>query len=1213
VANGCANTDCQNGSVTVLLGNGDGTFVTGGLYSSGGQLPSAIAVADVNQDGHPDLIVVNSASANSISVLLGNGDGTFQTPLSYYSGGNAPYSLAFGDINGDGKLDLAVTNACGDTGQCSDGSTAGVLLGNGDGTFQQAVTYSSGGFGAYRLALGDVNNDGKLDLLVANECGGSSACNSNGTVGVLLGNGDGTFQPPMTYDAGGQDTYSVVAADINGDGKSDLVVTNYCLIGGNGTCVGDGTVGVLLGKGDGTFQSSVTYDSGGWNAWPVQVADVNADGKLDVVVANECGSSSTCATDGTMSVLLGNGDGTLQPAILYDSGGQQTVSLAVGDLNADGMPDVAVANACSDKTCVSGSVGVLLNVSPAATTTVLASAPNPSALGEEVTFTATVSRRQLRNNVVPTGSVSFFDGTTSIGTSSLNTDGTAILPLSTLLPGRHSITATYNGDANDAPSTSPLLSQTVRSTTNNPVPVINPPLVPDSVAPGVGGFTLTVNGTGFVSGSVVDWNGSARPTTFVSQFQLQTTISASDVALATTALVSVESPTPGGGRSNVVYLSVTLPSLSVPFSRTDYPTGQGVGPQHIVATDLNADGKLDLALADDSYPNRSLTVFMGNGDGTFANPQSYSLDPSGAPNAVAVGDFNGDGIPDAAVAVGIVNTVAILLGNGDGSFQSPVSYSVASGPVMITTADFNGDGHLDLAVVAEDNRSVSILLGNGDGTFQGQVVYSTGGQPFGIAAGDFNRDGVLDLVVGNFSTPSTIGVLIGNGDGTFQPVVTYSIKQGPNRLALADLNSDGKLDLVASGNGIAVLLGNGDGTFQAEADYGSGVSTWDAVVSDVNGDGIPDVATADAIGEMTLFLGNGNGTFQPPVSYPAGGDPISIAAGDFNGDGRIDLVSANLTGGSVTVLLQTPTIRFTPSSLQFPNEHVNKTSSPLIVTVTVGPLPVTLTSILASGDFAETNNCPINGVLQSGATCTISVTFTPTVTGLRTGNVIVTDNAAGSPQSIPLSGTGVVPAVTLSPSSLQFPTLVIHTTSKAQQVTLTNSGTGTLIISNIATSGDFAQTNSCGRTLAVGASCSISVTFTPTVKGQRSGALTITDNAIPTTQTVSLSGTGTIVNLSSPKLTFAPQKVGTRSNPLSVTVTNVGKTSLTITGIAIGGTNRSDFSQTNTCPAVLAAGKNCTISVTFKPTAIGSRTANVAITDNGGGSPQLVALSGTGT
>jgi FG-GAP-like repeat len=355
------------GTVGVLLGNGDGTFQLAVTYEPGGNQPSGVAIADVNDDGKPDIVVTNSYYSNTVGVLLGNGDGSFQPVVTYDSGGE-PWRVAVLDLNGDGKLDLVVANATSCTG-CTDGSKVGVLLGNGDGTFQPVVTYGAGGFGdnaTVALAVADANGDGRLDVVVANICG-DSACTTKGSVGIMLGNGDGTFQPVATY--GSAAGYSIAVADVNGDGKLDVLVSS-----GYGIYpLPLGSVGVMLGNGDGTFQAPTYVSSGGYGPSAIAVADVDGDGKPDLLVANFCASSSNgnClpTAAGSVSILRGNGDGTFQAPVTYGSGGYWISDfIAVADVNGDGKPDMLAVN-LAGYSSGDGSIGVLLNNTPFPDTT----------------------------------------------------------------------------------------------------------------------------------------------------------------------------------------------------------------------------------------------------------------------------------------------------------------------------------------------------------------------------------------------------------------------------------------------------------------------------------------------------------------------------------------------------------------------------------------------------------------------------------------------------------------------------------------------------------------------------------------------------------------------------------------------------------------------------------------------------------------------------
>jgi hypothetical protein len=430
-----------SGSVGVLLGNGDGTFQSAVSYDSGGSVAYSVAVGDVNGDGKQDLLVANYLSG-TVGVLLGNGDGTFQPAVTYNSGGSSPIRVALADVNGDGKPDLLVTNYLSDT--------VGVLLGNGDGTFQSAVTYNSGASLPDSVAVADVNGDSKPDLVV----GGYS-------VGVLLGNGDGTFQPAVVYPSRGYFVSSVVVADVNADGKPDVVVAN-CAPSGSANCFsGKGLVGVLLGNGDGTFQTAVNYPSGGYNARSLAVTDVDGDGTLDVVVANECLNASCNFGPGALGVLLGKGGGTFKSAVSYSTGGDASDSIAVADVNGDGKADVVVANNGSS------TLGVLLNISPRtkyATSMALVSGLNPSTYGQKVTWTATVTSS---GSVTPTGKVNFTWSGNTIGSATLNSSGVAAFSRSSLNADTFPLTAVYAGDANNLGSTSAVLNQVVLQATSS--------------------------------------------------------------------------------------------------------------------------------------------------------------------------------------------------------------------------------------------------------------------------------------------------------------------------------------------------------------------------------------------------------------------------------------------------------------------------------------------------------------------------------------------------------------------------------------------------------------------------------------------------------------------------------------------------------------------------------------------------------------------------
>jgi hypothetical protein len=325
-------------------------------------------------------------------------------------------------------------------------------------------------------------------------------------------------------------------------------------------------------------------------------------------------------------------------------------------------------------------------------------------------------------------------------------------------------------------------------------------------------------------------------------------------------------------------------------------------------------------------------------------------------------------------------------------------------------------------------------------------------------------------------------------------------------------------------------------------------------------------------------------------------------------------ISDNASPATQTVSLAgtgtAPAASLSPTSLTFSSQAVGTSSSPQGITLNnTGKAGLTISSIASSGDFSQTNTCGWS--VGANSFCTISVIFKPTATGTRTGTVTITDNVSPGTQTASLSGTGAAPGASVSPASLTFASQAEGSSSSPQNVTLTNTGNATLTITGITISGDFSQTNTCGSSVGAGSSCTINVTFKPTTTGTRAGTVTITDNASPSSQTVSLTGTGALppaVSLSPTSLTFASEGVGVSSSAQSVTLKNTGKGTLTISSIVTSG----DFSQTNTCGSSVAANASCAIRVTFKPTAAGSRTGTVTITDNASPATQTVSLTGTG-
>lgn len=305
-----------------------------------------------------------------------------------------------------------------------------------------------------------------------------------------------------------------------------------------------------------------------------------------------------------------------------------------------------------------------------------------------------------------------------------------------------------------------------------------------------------------------------------------------------------------------------------------------------------------------------------------------------------------------------------------------------------------------------------------------------------------------------------------------------------------------------------------------------------------------------------------------------------------------------------------PSVSLNPYSLQYSSQQLGTTSGAqqiLLRNMSSGLL--TISSITTVGDFAETDNCGNN--VPAAGNCSLSVTFTPSGPGSLAGSVVIADNASGSPHTVQLTGTGLGSVAVLTPASLTFPSVAVGASSSAQVVTLTNQGNASLNVSSIQTTGDFGQTNNCPSSLPAGVNCSVSVVFIPAATGNRTGALSITDDASGSPQNVALSGTGlgAAVVLTPANLTFPSTQIGTSSQAQIVALLNQGNASLNISGIQTTG----DYRQTNTCASSLAAGASCSVSVTFAPTVSGTRSGALTISDNAPGSPQVIQLSGAGS
>jgi hypothetical protein len=769
-----------------------------------------------------------------------------------------------------------------------------------------------------------------------------ASLNGTNTVSIMLGQAGASFAAPVNYTIGNS-PYTFIAADLRQDNKIDLITVNMP----NGTSE-PGTVSVLLGNGDGTFESHVDYDVGDYPTGVV-AGDFNDDGNIDLAVSNNF--------DNTISILYGNGDGTFQTQVVVDVA-SGPMSIATGDFNGDGKLDLIAS--CTG----SGVVSVLLNDGNG-NFTLVNSPSNVSGPGRSFVITGDF-----------TG-----DGNTDAIVSSQTEEQLY------LLAGQGN--GSFKGPTALSKTSVGLIYSLTAADVNNDGKIdlafgTDPPFgVSVMLGEGNGKFKAPLLSTvaGVTSIAFADVNGDGIL----------------DLVTPAEGLSSLEiSLGDGKGQFGISKTTSTKGPDFVP------------GPDSTVVGDFNGDGKLDLAMAEANSPNGQVAVVLGNGRGGFGSPITSPLLSEAINNQdqMMSGDFNGDAKLDLIIMDDYSTGFQVLLGNGDGSFQTPVDTKLNT-TLNFAVGDFNGDGKTDVVVTTTVNAQalISIYLSNGDGTFTLGSQYTE--EYGGPSVADVNGDGKLDLVfIGN-----PVFVMLGNGDGTFQAPIKGPVVLSSSGAIINDFNGDGKADIVVgTDDGIAFLEGNGNGTFQSPV-YSNATIQFccEMLAEDVNGDGKLDLVNNSE--EVLVMLGNGNGTFQPPFSYTANGQVYSgnIVVGDFNSDsiGDVGITFENLSTGTfdASLYLSEPTYAAFPSSINFGSVKVGQTSASTSVSLAnVGNGKLSLSSITATGDFTERNNCGKKLTTEAG--CTIQVQFQPKSTGNLTGEITIKDDALATPQRISLSGTG---------------------------------------------------------------------------------------------------------------------------------------------------------------------------------------------------------------
>jgi len=992
------------------------------------------------------------------------------------------------------------------------------------------------------VTVGDFNGDGKSDLAVANY-------NSN-NVSVLLGTGTGSFGAATNFTVGNGPA-SVTVGDFNGDGKSDLATAN----------LNSNNVSVLLGTGTGSFGTATNF-SVGINPRSVTVGDFNGDGKSDLAVANRYGNN--------VSVLLGTGTGSFGTATNFTVGSYPW-SVTVGDFNGDGKSDLAVAN------IVSSNVSVLLGTGTgsfgAATNFTVGSSPYSVAVGDfngdGKSDLATANFNSNVSVLLGTGTGSFGAATNfTVGTAprsvtvgDFNGDGKSDLAVANANSSNVSVllgtgTGSFGAATNFTVGNGPIsvrvgdfngdgksdLATTNGSGYNVSVILNTTPKI--TIAPGtnpveggtVGTFIISLDTPAPTGGTVVNFNTTGSTATILADYSLTagtniTAVTANTFTIAAGATTAT---------LNVVALSdaVNDPNETVKVNLTsggDYILGYnpsasftpptnfaaGSSPISVTVGDFNGDGKSDLAVANRGSNN--VSVLLGTGTGSFGAATNFSV--GNAPSSVTVGDFNGDGKSDLAVANRYGNNVSVLLGTGTGSFGTATNFSVGIFPVSVTVGDFNGDGKSDLATANGSSNNVSVRLGTGAGSFGTATNFSVGTGPASVTVGDFNGDGKSDLAVANANS-SNVSVLLGTGTGSFGPATNFTVGSFPYSVTVGDFNGDGKSDLAVANAGssnVSVLLGTGTGSFGTATNFTVGTVPRSVTVGDFNGDGKSDLAVANGSNNnVSVLLGTGTGSFGPATNFTVGSSPRSVAVGDFNGDGKSDLATANYNGGNVSVFL-----------------NADPTATVTITDVSQPPISLTINDVTVTEGNSGTTNAVFTVSLSSAASTVVSVNYA-TANGTATAG---TDYTALPPTTLTFNPGETSKTITVPVNGDNQ--VELNETFFLNLSNLQANGSNVILADN---QGQGTITNDDSASIAIS-----DVTITEGNSGTTNAVFTVTlSNAVDTAVTVNYAtANGTATTTDNDYTAIA-------ATPL---IFNAGETSKTIT-VAVNGDNQVESNET---------------------------------------------------
>lgn len=918
VTNFGANTISVYRNIAASGSIASGSFASKVDFATGSS-PFGVTIGDLDGDGKPELVVTNGGDA-TVSVFRNTatpgtiGAGSFATRVDFASG-TQPNAVAIGDVDGDGKPEMAVTYSSGIS-VFRNTSTVGAVT---TGSFAARVDFAAGSSPS-SVAMADLDGDGKVDVAIANQ--GSNNVSVLRNTAVSGGIDAGSLAAKVDF-ATGTGAVSVATADLDGDGKPDLAVTNFAL----------GTVSVLRNTAtagsisSGSFATKVDFTAG-TNPRGLFISDLDGDGKPDLTVANQ-GSATVSlfrntATSGSITT------GSFAAKVDFATG-VAPYSVTAGDLDGDGRPEIVVANVTSNTLSVIRSTN---NNSELSSLTLSSGTLVPGFSGAVSAYTATVPNATGSITVTPTRADANATIQVRINAGSFTSvnsgSASGALPLvvgsntvEILVTAQDASTKTYTILVNRAP--------------------IPPPISITAISPQMArpGQTVILTGTDFNTSptqNIVFFGATRAQVTAATATSVTVTVPVG----ATYAPITLLNTGTGLAAYSLQKFTPIYSPAKAGITATDFSPKQdytsGANPIAVAIGDLDGDGKADLAVA--NFGAATVSVYRNTATGgsieagSFASKVDFATGNN--PYAIAIGDLDRDGKPELVVANESSGTVSVLRNtatNGSittGSFAARVDYNTGLNPRSVAIGDLDGDGKPDMAVANSSSSTLSVFRNVSatgvinNGSFAPKVDFVSGSAPVSVAIGDLDGDGRSELVVTNQGA-NTVSVLRNTsasgsiGAGSFAGKIDFATGTAPISVAIGDLDGDGKADLAvansgAASNTVSVLRNTttvgsiGSVSFAAKVDFATGTQPIGVAIGDVTGDGKPDLAVANrSSATVSLFRNtttNGiitSGSFDPKQDFLTNSILLAVALGDLDGDAKPDMVAANNNAATISV------------------------------------------------------------------------------------------------------------------------------------------------------------------------------------------------------------------------------------------------------------------------------------------------------------------------